>query len=438
MRRSGSTRPLITVGLIFVLLSAVGCGGDENSSDGGRSDAQAPDARNMIDGGVADGSAADARLTDGQTPDAQHTDAAVLDGGDGGGEADGGDAAATDAETPDAEGSDGALDLDAGDGGSTSDAETCIPPDGLDSRLTSTSSTPPQHLSETGLYEDIATKVVAAPVESFTPQFPLWSDGADKNRWVYLPACGTIDTSDQDHWIMPVGTKLWKEFVVQGKRVETRLISRFGAGANDFSFATYLWNDDESDAEWVPLGMRNARGTAHDVPPVATCHSCHDHLEERVLGFSAVQLNHQGAGVTVNSLVASNRLSHPDPFGSAVPGNVDAQAALGYLHANCGNCHHEDPGAIEFNTPFGLRLSWYDTSIEETGAVRTSVGVRVEKFSRPDIAFRIVPGDPESSAVVARMEDRGSLDQMPPIATKVVDQDGLDTIRPWIFFLSDF
>lgn len=415
----------------FVLTSAVmsvaACGGSEDAVDAG----------NILDGGSADGAG-----RDGQTPDASQADAAmhdgdIHDGNTGGGDATVSDANEGDADALDAEGSDGALDagIADADGSSAPDAEVCTPTLVVDGRLTSTSSTPPQHLSETGLYEDIGVKLVAAPVESFTPQFPLWSDGAEKNRWVYLPECGTIDTSDQDHWGMPVGTKLWKEFVVQGKRVETRIISRFGGGPNDFYFATYLWNDDESDAEWVPLGMRNARGTTHDVPPVASCHSCHDHLEEHVLGFSAVQLNHQGGGVTINSLMQNARLSHPDPIGSAVPGNIDTQAALGYLHANCGNCHHEDLGAIEFNTPFGLRLSWYDTSIEETGAIRTSVGVRVEKFSRPDIAYRIVPGDPESSAVVARMEDRGSLDQMPPIATKVVDHDGLDTIRPWIFYL---
>ena len=74
----------------------------------------------------------------------------------------------------------------------------------------------------------------------FTPQFELWSDQADKSRWVYVPECDAIDTSDMDDWSLPVGTRLWKEFVVDGKRVETRLLERIGAGPHDFVFAAYV------------------------------------------------------------------------------------------------------------------------------------------------------------------------------------------------------
>src|SRR5512141_1865735 len=47
--------------------------------------------------------------------------------------------------------------------------------------------TPPKNLSETGLYSDISTKTIAATNLMFSPQYPLWSDGARKKRWIYLP-----------------------------------------------------------------------------------------------------------------------------------------------------------------------------------------------------------------------------------------------------------
>src|SRR5271170_5474418 len=45
----------------------------------------------------------------------------------------------------------------------------------------------PPTLSQTGLYSDIRRKLIAPGNETFTPQFPLWSDGAGKSRWIHLP-----------------------------------------------------------------------------------------------------------------------------------------------------------------------------------------------------------------------------------------------------------
>ena len=54
-------------------------------------------------------------------------------------------------------------------------------------------STPlPQRLSETGLYVEGAVTTVRADHFAFSPQYPLWSDGTSKRRWIYLPpgTCG--------------------------------------------------------------------------------------------------------------------------------------------------------------------------------------------------------------------------------------------------------
>ena len=70
-----------------------------------------------------------------------------------------------------------------------------------------------------------------------------------KQRYVYLPPGTQVDTSDADHWRLPVGTKLWKSFTSGEHLVETRLIERFGEGEHDFRYATYFWETPEaSDA----------------------------------------------------------------------------------------------------------------------------------------------------------------------------------------------
>src|SRR6476661_7825652 len=81
----------------------------------------------------------------------------------------------------------------------------------------------PERLSETGLYVAGSTTVVRDDNLAFAPQYPLWSDGTTKRRWIHLPAGTAIDASDPDAWEFPPGTRLWKEFSF-GRPVETRLI----------------------------------------------------------------------------------------------------------------------------------------------------------------------------------------------------------------------
>src|SRR5512137_3035620 len=80
---------------------------------------------------------------------------------------------------------------------------------------------PPPRLADTGLYSDPATLTVDPRNLPFSPQYPLWSDGAAKRRWIRLPPGATIDASDPDEWDFPVGTRVWKEFTF-GRKVETR------------------------------------------------------------------------------------------------------------------------------------------------------------------------------------------------------------------------
>lgn len=287
----------------------------------------------------------------------------------------------------------------------------------------------PATLSATGLFQDIRTRTLAAGVREFEPVYKLWSDTAEKRRYVHLPEGCQIDTQDMDHWVFPVGARLWKDFTVDGKLLETRFIARYGPGPKDFILVAYAWREDGSDADYVQYGVVNARGTNHNIPAAKSCKSCHSYLPEQVLGFSALQLNHEGAGVTLKTLAAEGRLTTPVPE-IQVPGNELTAKALGYLHANCGNCHNAQ--GIEFNNPFNLRLSVKDKRLEDTGTWKTGLRVPVEKFATPGVNQRIVPGNPEGSCVVHRMSIRGSTEQMPPIASKITDPAGIALISSWI------
>jgi len=296
----------------------------------------------------------------------------------------------------------------------------------------------PTALSETGLYTDIATKEIHPAMAPFRPQYELWSDGADKTRWAYIPECSTIDTTDMNDWRFPVGTRFFKEFQVDGKRIETRMIERIGPGPRDFAYASYLWNDTETQATRVsPEGLTNAKGTQHDIPSKSACLRCHGSYAlgggrpSRALGFSALQLSHDDEGMNLGKLIDNERLSAPPTGHFSIPGDATTQAALGYLHANCGNCHNDTTDGL----PQADLWLWVDVQTdqpEETQTWLSAVDQDTQIFRDQHVGARIAPGNPEMSAITYRMKARGNNAQMPPLATEHVDEEGLAAVTAWI------
>lgn len=296
----------------------------------------------------------------------------------------------------------------------------------------------PTLLSETGLYADIASKEIHSAIQGFKPQYPLWSDGADKERWVYIPECEVIDSADMDNWSLPVGSRLFKEFSLDGARIETRIIERLGEGSRDFAYASYLWNEDESEATLVGEdGILAAKGTSHDIPSKQACLRCHGSYSlgggrpSRALGFSALQLSHADSSLTLQALVAADKLSVAPTDELTVPGDPVTQAALGSLHANCGNCHNSSVDGVP-QVDLDLWLAPNLSSPEESGAWITAVDQPNLIFNDQHVSGRIISGNPDESAVIYRMSQRGNNAQMPPLATHIVDAEGLAAVRAWI------
>lgn len=282
----------------------------------------------------------------------------------------------------------------------------------------------PSTLSETGLFCGDPDPI-AADVIAYEPAFALWSDGMNKRRWLQLPNSGMIDTSDMDHWSFPVGTRLWKQITHENDALETRLAERWGAGDSDWSYATYRWRADGQDADLLLTGERDVEGTAYDVPTAGACSSCHNSLPERVLGFSAIQLQSPAGRQAASQL--ADRFTHP-PAPRALEADDVTRGALGMLHANCGNCHHDGPNAV--GTSMQLRLRVDMRTVEETATYRTTVGVATDGYSQ--LETRIVAGDPSASALFFRLSSRGNADQMPPLGTERIDHGGAIAVGTWI------
>lgn len=301
----------------------------------------------------------------------------------------------------------------------------------------SDSHTSDKSLSTRGLYREILTREVLPAVIEYTPDHPLWSDGVQKRRWLSLPPGEQIDTSDMDHWEFPVGTKLWKEFSLDGLLLETRLIERVaesGRFERDYRFATYVWDEDQEDAHEHSSGVQNVLGTDHNVPAQSLCRECHRGEPGAVLGVSALQLSGSGS---LRELAEADRLTTDPDRSFELPGNETTAAAIGYLHANCGHCH-SDNGQSSSDMRLRFSIAEVDEPLPDSALYRTTLMTAVSEWKDhpAKLKYRIVPGEPQRSALYYRMTQRGdeepSADQMPPLATEHRDPDGIAVVGKWI------
>ncbi len=302
---------------------------------------------------------------------------------------------------------------------------------------------PPDAIECTGLYANVVTKELAPGVRSYAPAVPLWADTSGKQRWIQLPAGSQIDASNPSEWTFPVGTKVWKEFSRNGKRVETRFFWKTQPGY--WVRTTYAWNDDETAATTsaggdIPLGTDG--GTYH-IPTPDECDQCHRGRDDRLLGFEQVSLGLAGAtGLTLPQLVAEQLITPPPASTSLTVGDDGtgvAAAPLKWLHVNCGvSCHNGNSDSTAYGS--GMRLRLDPTMLDG----RSSAGFDARATTLGLLATtptwngqtRIVPGDPTHSLLVKLISNRGTdnpvANQMPPIATSIVDTADTLLVVDWI------
>jgi hypothetical protein len=312
----------------------------------------------------------------------------------------------------------------------------------------------PARLSETGLFAPGSVTEITPRALAFAPQYPLWSDGATKRRWISLPPGTFIDAANPDAWAFPVGTKLWKEFA-HGSRVETRYIERATDGA--WRFGTYVWNAEGTDATLasadgiaaLPLSAVQGGGT-YAIPGEYDCRACHEGAPVPVLGFSALQLSPdrdplaphaEASSVDLAVLVANGLLRNLPREMLATPPRIAARtpterAALGYLHGNCGHCHSA-PTESGASVPVGIVLAQsVAAAARSADAVRRTLVDAASRFrphGGPAAPSRlVVPGRSAASVLSLRMRSRDPRVQMPPLGTALADGQAVDLIDQWI------
>ena len=303
----------------------------------------------------------------------------------------------------------------------------------------------PALLSETGLYAGEGTRQIDSRNRPFSPQYPLWSDGAEKRRWIRLPDGAAIDATNLTRWEFPVGTRFWKEFSFGGRKVETRMLWR--ATESTWVFASYAWNEAQTDATLAPeTGIPDvaeiAPGKRHTIPGISDCRSCHDSARTEILGFDLLNLsddrdpNAPHAETLTNEMITLRTLTDENLIFPkrhelvAAPPRIAAsspvaRAALGYLSTNCGSCHNRESSIASL----GLLLKHSDRA-----ALDTTVNQRGH-WVVPDAKEEsrlIHPGRPESSAIIRRVKSRRPSSQMPPLGTVIVDRDAADLLTRWV------
>jgi cytochrome c553 len=309
----------------------------------------------------------------------------------------------------------------------------------------------PGTLVETGLYVAGTVGQIDSHNRPFSPQYPLWSDGATKRRWIHLPPGTTVDVTREDSWEFPVGTKFWKEFSFRGRKVETRFLWR--ATPVRWVAASYVWNAQETGALLAPEGgIRGvadvAPGRAHNIPAVNDCAACHGGQRLRPLGFNALQLSTdrdpnaihgeslQPGMVTLQTLVAEGLTSPARAeFARRPPkiatSNPQTRTVLGYLAANCASCHNGEGEIAALGPVLRQRELLQDGDAVARALVNQRTSWQVP--GAPEgTSVLIDPTSPDTSAILVRMRSRRPSSQMPPLGTALRDDEALDLLCRWI------
>ena len=333
----------------------------------------------------------------------------------------------------------------------------------------------PRRLSETGLFRSVKGHEVEPALVPYSVNAPLWSDGAEKVRYIAIPGeAPKIEIASNRGWKFPDETVLVKSFALEfaegdatTKRwIETRLMTK---QQNEWIGYSYRWNDEQTDATLVAqdgldvdFTIKTAEGTrqqAWHYPSRTECMVCHSRAAGFVLGLSNGQMNRghtiskaaspapktatnaedcQPKGTPKIQLQPENQLTMLERFGwiklDKKPDEIerlvnpyDASADLtlrakSYLHANCAICHIDAGGGnaqiqLEFGTP-----------LEKMKLVE-AIPVH-DKFGLPEARI-VAPGHPDRSVLLYRVSRRGR-GQMPQLATSLIDKPAIKMLTEWI------
>ena len=319
----------------------------------------------------------------------------------------------------------------------------------------------PATISQYGLFAgDMLDQRPAKGVVPYDVNSPLFSDYAEKHRFLKLPPGGKVKYDPVDVFDLPVGTILAKTFAFPHDRrdpkagqriIETRILMHRAEG---WIGLPYLWNEEQTEATLKLAGATIDVAWIHDdgakrtnnyiIPNANQCKGCHSSREEMVpIGLKARHLNRDyvyedGEGQPVTE----NQLDHWSRIGAlaGAPNSKDAprlpvwddpktgtvaERARAWLEINCAHCHN--PLGPASNSALDLTASQsepikYGVHKPPVAAGQGSGGFR----------FAIVPGKPDESILVYRISSTEPQAMMPELGKRLVHREAVELIRRWI------
>ncbi len=294
-------------------------------------------------------------------------------------------------------------------------------------------------LSDYGFFADLKARTPATRVVGYHLNTPLFSDYAEKQRFLYVPAGKKAAYDPANVLALPVGSALIKTFGYEQdgafKPLETRLLLHRASG---WVAIPYVWNADGSDAVLKRAGTRipvtftdpsgQPRTISYAVPNQNQCKDCHA-LAGAItpIGPKARNLNDGrqlaalvSAGLLDRAPANAPRLARWDD--PAAP--LDARARA-YLETNCAHCHN--PQGAASNS--GLFLGW-----DVADPVARGIGKRPVAAGRGsgDRDFDVDPGKPGDSIILYRMASTDPGIAMPELGRATRHDEAIALLTQWI------
>ena len=295
---------------------------------------------------------------------------------------------------------------------------------------------------------------------------PLFTDYAEKLRFVKIADNQTVAYNEKEVLDFPVGSTIIKTFYYPndfrkpelGRRlIETRLLIHENDG---WKALDYIWNDEQTEAflevagDTKEVSYIDANGKkkkhAYGIPNINQCKGCHNRNEKMLpIGPSARQLNgsfqstvNTALSSTTTSQTTDNQLFNWQKLGiltnlpaiENIPkspiwnkpesGSLDARART-WLDINCAHCHRLGGPA----QTSGLNLSIHETEPIALGIMKTPVAAG---RGSGNLKYGIVPKKPDESIIIYRMESTDPGVMMPEVGRKTMHKEGIELIKEWI------
>ncbi len=283
----------------------------------------------------------------------------------------------------------------------------------------------------------------------------LFSDYALKSRFIVLPKGQKLDYQTDGSFDFPMGTTLIKTFYYPAdfripdkdiRIMETRLLIHTPEGWLGFP---YVWNEAQTEAVLEIAGERmdasfidndgESVNLSYSVPNFNQCKGCHVNQNRMIpIGPKVRLLNHDfdysdgkmnqlkkwSALDMINGLPEIASLPHTPNYGNPNDGSLDDRARA-WIDINCAHCHMKGaPGETS-----GLFLNIEETDPTRLGILKPPVAAGRGSGDR---LHTIVPGKPDESIMIYRMESTDPGVMMPELGRKLVHKEGVALVREWI------